>query len=673
MDESIKSLPGVGDARAKYFEKLKIHTVSELLRLYPRRYDDLGNIIDIADAGSHRGEKVTMYAKVCGVITEKRLSGGRLLTIVPVSDESGATNLSYFNNKFIKNSLKPGGRYLFYGKIAQNGPPIIYNPEHYRHLPENGRLLPVYPLTSGISQSFMRKTVAKALSRTYFTETLPPEIISEHGLISLDNSIKKIHAPRNSSDIFDAKYRLIFEELLYFSLGLQTMKNRDRSPAAAVIPQNIPQEFLNAHGFLPTDAQNRALKDIYRDLQSGYSMHRLLQGDVGSGKTLVAGQCAFAVIRAGAQAAVMAPTEVLANQHFRYFEKMMAPLGITCALLTSSVGASQKREIKIKLKSGDIQLVIGTHAVLQKDVAFANLGLVITDEQHRFGVMQRTELAQKGRGAHILVMSATPIPRTLALMLWGDLDLSVIDALPAGRQQIKTYLVNSSYSARLMKFIKKNIDDGGQVYYVCPAVEEDAENETYLTAAKTKKDELSAVFGKDSVGLVYGKMKSADKDRAMQLFYDGQIKVLVSTTVIEVGVNVPNATLMIIDGADRFGLSQLHQLRGRVGRSSRTSYCVLINDSESETAAQRLIFFAKTTDGFEIAKKDLSLRGPGNFFGAQQHGLPRMRIADLAEDTETVRHASECAKRILTEDPGLKNHPEILSNVTKLFEAYSLD
>ena len=673
MDESIKSLPGVGDARAKYFEKLKIHTVSELLRLYPRRYDDLGNIIDIADAGSHRGEKVTMYAKVCGVITEKRLSGGRLLTIVPVSDESGATNLSYFNNKFIKNSLKPGGRYLFYGKIAQNGPPIIYNPEHYRHLPENGRLLPVYPLTSGISQSFMRKTVAKALSRTYFTETLPPEIISEHGLISLDNSIKKIHAPRNSSDIFDAKYRLIFEELLYFSLGLQTMKNRDRSPAAAVIPQNIPQEFLNAHGFLPTDAQNRALKDIYRDLQSGYSMHRLLQGDVGSGKTLVAGQCAFAVIRAGAQAAVMAPTEVLANQHFRYFEKMMAPLGITCALLTSSVGASQKREIKIKLKSGDIQLVIGTHAVLQKDVVFANLGLVITDEQHRFGVMQRTELAQKGKGAHILVMSATPIPRTLALMLWGDLDLSVIDALPAGRQQIKTYLVNSSYSARLMKFIKKNIDDGGQVYYVCPAVEEDAENETYLTAAKTKKDELSAVFGKDSVGLVYGKMKSADKDRAMQLFYDGKIKVLVSTTVIEVGVNVPNATLMIIDGADRFGLSQLHQLRGRVGRGSRASYCVLINDSESETAAQRLIFFAKTTDGFEIAKKDLSLRGPGNFFGSQQHGLPRMRIADLAEDTETVRHASECAKRILTEDPGLKNHPEILSNVTKLFEAYSLD
>ena len=673
MDESIKSLPGVGNARAKYFEKLKIHTVSELLRLYPRRYDDIGNIIDIADAGSHRGEKVTMYAKVCGVITEKRLSGGRLLTIVPVSDESGATNLSYFNNKFIKNSLKPGGRYLFYGKIAQNGPPIIYNPEHYRHLPENGRLLPVYPLTSGISQSFMRKTVAKALSRTYFTETLPPEIISEYGLISLDNSIKKIHAPRNSSDIFDAKYRLIFEELLYFSLGLQTMKNRDRSPAAAVIPQNIPQEFLNAHGFLPTDAQNRALKDIYRDLQSGYSMHRLLQGDVGSGKTLVAGQCAFAVIRAGAQAAVMAPTEVLANQHFRYFEKMMAPLGITCALLTSSVGASQKREIKIKLKSGDIQLVIGTHAVLQKDVVFANLGLVITDEQHRFGVMQRTELAQKGKGAHILVMSATPIPRTLALMLWGDLDLSVIDALPAGRQQIKTYLVNSSYSARLMKFIKKNIDDGGQVYYVCPAVEEDAENETYLTAAKTKKDELSAVFGKDSVGLVYGKMKSADKDRAMQLFYDGKIKVLVSTTVIEVGVNVPNATLMIIDGADRFGLSQLHQLRGRVGRGSRTSYCVLINDSESETAAQRLIFFAKTTDGFEIAKKDLSLRGPGNFFGAQQHGLPRMRIADLAEDTETVRHASECAKKILTEDPGLKNHPEILSNVTKLFEAYSLD
>lgn len=673
MDESIKSLSGVGDTRAKYFERLGIHTVSELLRLYPRRYDDLGNIIDIADAGAHRGEKVTMYAKVCGVITEKRLSGGRLLTIVPVCDDSGATSISYFNNKFIKSSLKNGERYLFYGKIAVSGTPVIYNPEHYRRLPENGRLLPVYPLTAGISQSFMRKTALLALDRTHFAETLPPEIISDYGLISLDKSIRKIHAPQSTSDIAAAKYRLIFEELLYFSLGLQIMKNRERTPAAAVIPQSIPEEFLKAHSFLPTDAQNRALQEIYRDLQSGYSMHRLLQGDVGSGKTLVAGQCAFAVIRAGAQAAVMAPTEVLANQHFRYFEKMMAPLGITCALLTSSVGAAQKREIKNLLKSGKIQLVIGTHAVLQKDVVFANLGLVITDEQHRFGVMQRTELAQKGRGVHILVMSATPIPRTLALMLWGDLDLSVIDALPDGRQQIKTYLVNSAYNARIMKFIERNISDGGQVYYVCPAVEEDAESETCLAAAKTKKDELAAVFGKDSVGLVYGRMRGADKDRVMQLFYDGKIKVLVSTTVIEVGVNVPNATLMIIDGADRFGLSQLHQLRGRVGRGSRASFCVLISDSDSDAAVQRLDFFAKTTDGFEIAKKDLSLRGPGNFFGAQQHGLPQMRIADLTEDSETVCRATECAKRLLADDPGLENHPEIKSNVTRLFEIYSLD
>lgn len=671
MSESIKVLSGVGPARAEYFEKLGVKTVNDLLRLYPRRYEDIGNIIDIAKLCAHRGEKVTLRGTVCGAVTEKRLSGGRLLAGVPICDDSGAVNLTFFNNRFIKSSLRYGTSYYFYGKAAESGPPVIYNPEIYRELPENARFLPVYPLTSGLSQSFMRKTVSQALKIAEFCEPLHDDIREKYSLCGILDAITKIHKPQSMNDIAVSRRRLIFEELLYFSLGLGLMKKREKKRARIIIPKDIPQEFLDSHNFLPTDAQKRALKDIYSDLQSGYAMHRLLQGDVGSGKTLAAGQCAYTVIKAGAQAAIMAPTEVLANQHYRYFKNMLEPLGIDVALLTSSVKASEKRRIKEKIKSGETGLVIGTHAVLQNDVEFSKLGLVITDEQHRFGVMQRTALAEKGAGTHVLVMSATPIPRTLALMLWGDLDLSVIDALPKGRQEIKTYLVNSSYRERLNGFILKNIKNGGQVYYVCPSIEDDEDGT--LSAAEAKKTELSKIFGNDIVGLVHGKMKPEQKDSAMQDFADGKTKILVSTTVIEVGINVPDASLMIIDGAQRFGLSQLHQLRGRVGRGSRASFCVLISDASNETAVQRMQFFTKTTDGFEIAKKDLALRGPGNFFGKQQHGLPQLVIADLADDMELLNQAAQCARELLAKDCGLENHAAVKQNVLKLFDICSLD
>lgn len=662
MDKSVRYLKGVGEKNAEYLAKLDISTVGDLLRLIPRRYDDIGNVVDIDTLAWHRGEKVSIYATVAKHVTETRIAGGKTLTTVYAADDSGLTRITWFNNKFIKNMLSEGKRYIFYGKVAPSGPPSFTAPEFYETLPDSSRLLPIYPLSSGLKQKFMRKIIAQALSGATLSEPLPNTVLTQYGLISYPDAILKIHAPKSYADIESARKRLIFDELLYYSLGLQLLKKRDKSRAAVTV-ENIPTEFIKAHGFEPTGAQKRALSEIYGDLKSERAMNRLLQGDVGSGKTLVAGQCAYCIIKSGGQAVIMAPTEVLANQHYRYFEKMMAPLGVKTALITSSVSAAKKREIKRAIKNGEIDFVVGTHAVLQKDVEFKRLGLVITDEQHRFGVMQRSSLAEKGSGVHILVMSATPIPRTLALMMWGDLDLSVIDELPGGRHKVKTYLVDSSFNARLNAFIQKQTDLGGRAYIVCPMIEED--EDTALTSAKERHLQLCKIFGSDKVGLVHGKLKAADKDKVMTAFANGDINVLVSTTVIEVGINVPEATLMIIENAERFGLSQLHQLRGRVGRGSMQAYCVLVSDSDSE----RLSYFTKTTDGFKIAEKDLSLRGPGNFFGRDQHGLPRMQIADMSEDIETLQNAAVCAKAMLEGDPTLSALLLVKQNVLNLFEA----
>ena len=659
-DKSIRYLKGVGEKRAKLFEKLDINTVGKLVSLLPRRYEDIGNISDVRDIPLHAGEKISVVATVCHPVKEAKLKGGTLLTTVYAEDLSGFTKIVYFNNKYIKNTLKQGETYLFYGKISEKGEPIFTNPEVY---PASCRfesgLLPVYPLVSGLSQKIMRKTVDSALSEADFTDPLPDYILEKYVLLSFRDAIYGVHKPVTYHQIETARSRLIFEELLYYSLGLRLLRSRQKKEATCKIKE-FPEDFLNAHPFSPTVAQKNALSDIYADLSKGTVMNRLLQGDVGSGKTLVAGQAAYVVIKSGFQAAIMVPTEVLANQHYRYFEKMFEPLGIKTALLTSSVTAANKRKLKQQIAKGEVQMVVGTHAVIQKDVEFANLGLVITDEQHRFGVMQRSSFAGKGENVHVLVMSATPIPRTLALMLWGDLDLSVIDVMPEGRQKVSTYLVDGSFEKRLEAFIQKNTDAGGRVYVVCPMIEE---GETEMSNAQGRYKDLCKVFGEQKVGLVHGKMKAADKDKVMNDFATGQIQILVSTTVIEVGVNVPEATLMIIENAERFGLSQLHQLRGRVGRGTAKSYCVLVSEKNSE----RLEFFTKTTNGFEIANKDLELRGPGNFFGKDQHGLPDMQIADMQQDMSRLKDATECAAELLEKDSSLESFPLIKKKVFELF------
>lgn len=664
MDKGITQLPGIGSTRAKYFEKLGVYTVEQLATLYPHRYENIGNVIDISGLAAHRGEKITLHAAVCGIVSEKRIGGGRILTSVPVSDDSGQTVLTYFNNKFIKNSLHDGMTLYFYGRVSDSGLPTVYNPEIYRTLPENGGLLAVYPLTAGLSQNIVRKAVDCALGLYTPADALPDRLRADYGLCTRAQALKAIHRPRDEQDIIAAHRRLIFEELLYFSLGLQLMKSREREKAAVTLSGPMPLDFLMLHAFRPTDGQNDAMTQIYSDLSSGYAMRRLLQGDVGSGKTLVAGQAAYCVIRAGGQAIIMAPTEVLAQQHYRYFTDKFSKLGITTVLLTSSIPAAQKKAVKAQIRDGSAKLIIGTHAILQNDVVFFRPALVITDEQHRFGVMQRACLTQKGQGVHLLAMSATPIPRTLALMLWGDLELSTINVLPSGRLKTETYLVNHSYMPRILEFIRKNVEAGDQVYYVCPMVEGDEQDS--LSDVKTTFEKLTSVLG-GIVGLVHGKMRPAEKEKAMLDFADGKTKILVSTTVIEVGINVPSATLMIIDNAERFGLSQLHQLRGRVGRGDRQACCVLISDSKSDAALQRMRFFAETSDGFKIAQKDLELRGPGNFFGAQQHGLPQLKLADLNSDMQLFESAAECARQLLKN--GIDRYPLIRDNVFKLFES----
>ncbi len=665
MDINLRYLKGVGEKRFEYFKKLGATTQNELLDILPRRYEDIGNIVDIADLHLHRGEKVSIAGVVSMPVIETRIKGSQTLTTVYVDDESGRTKIVYFNNKYIKNMIKQGQTLLFYGKVPENNAPVLSNPDFYKDISEAARLLPVYPLVSGLNQKFIRKIMPEAFEKADILEILPQNILEKYNLCGIKNAYKWCHFPNNYKEINDSRKRFIFDELLYYSLGLNLLKYREKSSAHTIVSE-FPDEFLKAHSFEPTDAQKRAMKEIYTDLKSGYAMNRLLQGDVGSGKTLVAGQCAYTIIKSGAQAAIMVPTGVLANQHFEYFNDMLTPLGVRVGLLTAALKSSEKRTVKAQLESGEIDLIIGTHAVLQDDVKFKNLGLMITDEQHRFGVMQRSALAGKGDGVHILVMSATPIPRTLALMMWGDLDLSVIDVMPSGRQKVKTYLVDSSFEERLESFIQNQIDAGGRAYVVCPLIEDDEDSDNKSAVLRHKQ--LCKTFGSERVGLVHGKLKPDKKDEVMRAFANGDIDILVSTTVIEVGINVPEATLMIIENAERFGLSQLHQLRGRVGRGKMQSYCVLVSDTGSEATHERLDFFIHNTDGFKIAQKDLQLRGPGNFFGRDQHGLAGLRIADMQNDMETLKQASNCAKELLADNLRLESYPIIKQKVLSLFE-----
>ncbi len=645
LDTRIQFLKGVGEARAKTFSKQNIYSISDLLRNYPRTYEDWHNITSLRDAPMN--ESVCIRAVVAEAPKVIRINGGRILVKTAIADGTDYINVTFFNNKYVKDQLKEDCEYLFFGKITVDkyGARAMLSPR-FEKSAEKQRIRPIYKATASLPSKTTERLVETALSQTKgnLTEFIPEAIVKRYRLMSFEDSINNVHFPESENMLSLAKRRLIFEELLLLQLGLLGEKRSGVSRVSPEIKDDYTNEFYQSLPFTPTNAQLRAVSEACEDMKGQKPMNRLLQGDVGSGKTAVAAAIMYNAVRNGFQSALMAPTEVLANQHFKTLKSFFGE-EINIELLTGSVTASKKRAIREKLSSGECHIVVGTHAIIQNDVEFYNLGLVITDEQHRFGVAQRNTLSAKGKNPHTLVMSATPIPRTLAMMIYGDLDISVLDELPKGRQPIKTFQVTTSYHERIYKFLHKNIKAGHQGYIVCPLVEE---SDSDLVPATEYYDYLKSTYFADcTLGLLHGQMKAKDKDAVMKRFYSGEIDLLISTVVIEVGVDVPNATVMVIENAERFGLSQLHQLRGRIGRGTTESTCILLSDAQNEEAKERFEIMCRTTDGFEIAKKDLELRGPGDFFGSRQHGLPDMRVANLMTDTRILYEAQKTAKEIL--------------------------
>ena len=673
LDTRIKFLKGVGETRAKHLEKLGIFSIGALLRYYPKRYEDWNTITKISEAQIN--ETVCIKATVIERVSEVRVKSGKLLTKTTISDMAGYMPIVFFNNKYVKNSLKENEEYLFFGKVTLDTykNKTMLSPR-FEIAGEKQRLRPIYKANSNLTSKSIEKLVESALKeiKGNIKEVLPDYLISKYKLMSLEDALKNIHFPDNEEMLRQAKRRLIFEELLILQLGL--LSKRSSLDVRKTIPfkEDKSEEFFGKLPFAPTNAQKRAVAEAVNDLMSEKPMNRLIQGDVGSGKTAVAAAIIYNAVKNGFQSAFMAPTEVLANQHFKTMKNFFGE-EFQVELLTGSTTAKNKRIVKEKLETGECQIVVGTHAMIQSDVIFKNLGLVVTDEQHRFGVEQRTALSQKGENVNVLVMSATPIPRTLAMVIYGDLDVSVLDELPKGRLPIKTYRVNSPYHDRLYEFLRKTMDGGQQGYIVCPLVEE---SESDLIPATEYYDYLKAnQFKNYTLGLLHGQMKPKEKDEVMARFYSGEIQLLISTVVIEVGVDVPNATVMIIENAERFGLSQLHQLRGRIGRGSKQSTCVLLSDAQNEEALNRFQVLCDTNDGFVIAQKDLELRGPGDFFGSRQHGLPDMHIANLMTDTRILYEAQKVAKDICDKDIALEKEENALlkKEVARLFSNISMN
>lgn len=671
LKSDIKYVKGVGPTRAEAFYKLSVQSVGALLRYYPRAYEDWSQIVPIHELQA--GVNACIRATVCHTPTKIRIPGGTLLFKTTVTDGAGLLNLTFFNNKYIQNQLKEGEEYLFFGKPAQNrygalemASPLFQKPQSAH------RIRPIYPATSALNTKTIERCVQNALDalETEIPDFLPRKIREKNGLCTLDTAIRHIHFPPDEASLSAARKRLIFDELFLLQLGLLQMKSRTQTLSTdCVLKTDCTDEFASRLPFCFTGAQSRAVQEAMRDMQSGEPMNRLLQGDVGSGKTAVAAALIYSAAKNGFQSAMMAPTEVLAEQHYRTFQNFFAGTGLEVVLLTGSVSAAEKRAVKAKLASGQAALAVGTHALIQEDVDFARLGLCITDEQHRFGVAQRASLSAKGDNPHILVMSATPIPRTLGLILYGDLNVSVLDELPPGRQTVDTYRVGTSYRPRIYAFLEKHITEGLQAYIVCPLVEE---GELDLAPAEEYCKRLqNGVFHHRRVGLLHGKMKPKEKDKIMRAFSAGEIDILVSTVVVEVGVDVPNAAVMVIENAERFGLSQLHQLRGRVGRGTAKSTCILVSDAQNDEAKARFDILCETNDGFKIADADLKLRGPGDFFGKRQHGLPALRLADILRDTELLLTVQREAVAFLQEDTNLEKpeHAAIKRQLDKMFAA----
>ena len=659
----IRYLKGVGEKTAQLYNKLGIFTVDDLIRHYPRKYLDYSNTVSVKDAPPDT--PVFIKATMITPVKESMIRKGLTLYKCNFSDGETVIRVTIFNNKYLAKALRTFDDYILYGKVEKTFTSASMSSPQIERA-DKAEVHPVYPTTEKLSVKAISNSVRNALALVgKIPETLSDDILKKYDLVSLDFATRQIHFPTDEKNVEPARHRLIFDELLTLQLGLLKLKEKDVKGNSCKIKKDFTNEFYSLLPFTPTGAQQRAVADCIEDMQSDRMMNRLIQGDVGSGKTAVAGAVIYTVIKNGAQAALMAPTEILATQHFESFKKLFASTDVRVALLTGSVKAGEKKEIKRALCNGEIDLIVGTHALIQNDVEFENLGLVCTDEQHRFGVQQRANLAMKGDNPHLMVMSATPIPRTLGLIIYGDLDISLLDELPPGRQEIRTDVVTSAYHKRIYKFIRDAVDRGEQAYIVCSLVDE---GESDLISAKEYADNLAKnEFVGYSVGLLHGKMKPAEKDRAMQSFADGETQILVSTTVVEVGVDVPNATVMLIENADRFGLSQLHQLRGRVGRGKNKSYCILVSDNKSDSSRERLQVMKHTSNGFDIADYDLKSRGPGDFFGKRQHGLPDLKIADMLEDTETLRQCRECALKMLESDPRLDGYPELCERINNMF------
>ena len=645
LSDPISILKGIGPAKAKQFANLNIYTLRDLICHFPRGYEDRTKLVPIEKL--EPDIPACFKAMVMNTPRVAHIRKGLDLTRVQVADHSGRLTITFFNNKYVADQLRYGKEYIFYGAVS--GDFVGYNMtnpvfESLESAPvTTRRILPIYPLTAGLTNAAMLKAVRQALEICDPpAEILPQSVRETYGILSADRAYYAIHEPASMTEAEMAKKRLIFEEFFVFSAGLSLMRSARAEKKCEPYRNTDLMPFHLALPFTLTGAQSRAIAEITEDLCKGAPMNRLVQGDVGSGKTMVAAAAAYLTAKNGHQSALMAPTEILAEQHYKSLSKLLEPMGITVGLLTGSMKQKEKREVREALAAGEIQLAVGTHALFSDSTEFGDLGLVITDEQHRFGVGQRAKLSAKGQDAHLLVMSATPIPRTLALLMYGDLDVSILDELPPGRETVDTFLVGESYRARINAFIRKQVAEGHQCFVVCPAVEEN--EDLGIKAATVWAETLQkTVFPDLRIALLHGQMKGNEKEEAMAAFARGEADVMVATTVIEVGVDVPNATLMVIEDADRFGLSQLHQLRGRVGRGKAKSYCILTSHNKNPETLQRLKALCKTNDGFKIAEEDLSLRGPGDFFGSRQSGLPTFRVANLSYDLATLKQAQQAS------------------------------
>lgn len=657
LGKEVQYIKTVGPNRAKLLNKLNIYTLGDLITYFPREYEDRSKAKKICECTD--GEETLIEAVVIARMTEIKT---RRMTIckLMIRDETEICTAIWYNQTYLKNIFIPGKKYKFYGKISnKNGRIEIASPtfDAEGETKNTGKIIPIYPLTKNLSQNTLRKIIEVGMGEVYgkLNETLPDEILKRYKLLKNNEAIKKIHFPNELSEFKEARKRLVFEELLIMQLALLYLKSGYKNDKKGIqFNSEVKMEdMIELLPFKLTNAQLRVLEEINKDMESKKNMNRLLQGDVGSGKTAVSMITAYKAVKSGYQVALLAPTAILATQHLESFTEMFEQVGIKCGLLVSSLTSKKKKEVLEKLENGEINVLIGTHAMIEDNVLFKNLGLVITDEQHRFGVKQRTKIVEKGQNPDVLVMSATPIPRTLGLILYGDLDISIIDELPPNRKKIETFAVRKNMEERVNGFIKKQIEEGRQAYIVCPLVEESEESDLKAVTTLVEKYK-NEVFSDYRVECVYGKMKAKEKDAIMQEFKDGNIDILISTTVIEVGVNVPNASIMVVENAERFGLAQLHQLRGRVGRGEYKSYCILKYEGKGQNTIERMKIMTQTNDGFIIAEKDLQLRGTGDFFGTEQHGIPEFKIANLFEDLPILKQVQDLSMKILEEDVKLE-------------------